>query len=224
MKEEKSVTAARADANRKNALKSTGPRTPRGKHYSRLNAVKHGLYCKELLVLDTDQPEFEALRRDLEAQYSPTSPTRRIAFENIVACSWRCKLAGRLERHQLAAQLQANEPDQTEGGVKAVVDPHVSGWYGSSRLNVRAGIRALEHATAEFNAQGSFCEETKEFLRVGFGPEFLETLSRWTPMSQNVIALAYQFAQHQRDWGGVCIPEALSHQKLLWILSRDMRW
>ena len=36
------VSAAKIEANRRNCLKSTGPRTSAGKDISRLNAVKHG--------------------------------------------------------------------------------------------------------------------------------------------------------------------------------------
>ncbi len=36
----------RLKANRENARKSTGPRTQRGKAYSRRNAIKHGLFAR----------------------------------------------------------------------------------------------------------------------------------------------------------------------------------
>ncbi len=37
------VTARKIEANRRNALKSTGPRTENGKKKSRYNALKHGV-------------------------------------------------------------------------------------------------------------------------------------------------------------------------------------
>ena len=42
----------KAEANRRNALKSTGPKTPEGKAAVRLNALRHGSYprrssCRE---------------------------------------------------------------------------------------------------------------------------------------------------------------------------------
>src|ERR1035441_8805580 len=40
----------KSEANRKNALKSPGPTTPRGKSYSRNNALKDGLFSKEVVV------------------------------------------------------------------------------------------------------------------------------------------------------------------------------
>ena len=37
-------------ANRRNAQKSTGPRTPEGRAVSKMNALKHGIFSKEVLV------------------------------------------------------------------------------------------------------------------------------------------------------------------------------
>src|SRR4051794_37427473 len=57
-------SAARIAANRRNAMKSTGPRTPAGKAVSRLNGVTHGL-CSKVPVLPGE--DAEERRRRLEA-------------------------------------------------------------------------------------------------------------------------------------------------------------
>src|ERR1700731_2881518 len=41
-------------ANRRNALKSTGPRTARGKSWSRLNALKHGILASQAVITVTE--------------------------------------------------------------------------------------------------------------------------------------------------------------------------
>jgi hypothetical protein len=44
----------RAAINRRNAQKSTEPRTPEGKNRSRFNALKHGMTAKTLVLPDED--------------------------------------------------------------------------------------------------------------------------------------------------------------------------
>ena len=45
------LTPARLAANRRNARKSTGPRTPRGKAQSRMNALRNGDYSPDFINL-----------------------------------------------------------------------------------------------------------------------------------------------------------------------------
>ncbi len=50
-----------ARANRRNARKSTGPRTPEGKAVSSQNATSHGIYCRDVVLDGEDQRRFDLL-------------------------------------------------------------------------------------------------------------------------------------------------------------------
>lgn len=52
-------TNARVEANRRNALKSTGPKTEEGKTKSRRNALKHGLTGAGIVLPEEDEVRFE---------------------------------------------------------------------------------------------------------------------------------------------------------------------
>ena len=44
------TSMAKIEANRRNALKSTGPKTPVGREKSKRNALKHGLLSKAIVI------------------------------------------------------------------------------------------------------------------------------------------------------------------------------
>ena len=58
----------KVEANRRNALKSTGPRTPEGKAAVRSNAVTHGLLSKKVLLLGEDEEALRELGEHLRAE------------------------------------------------------------------------------------------------------------------------------------------------------------
>jgi len=190
----------KAETNPKNSLKSTGPNTPRGKSYSRRNALKHGLYSKELLVSEADKPELDEMRAGLEADLKPSTTLQRLSFDYIVVCHWRSKLALRLEQSQFARQFQDEQPEN-ERGESPDAAPVMERWFGSGRADIRAGIRALEYAMAEFEGLGHFREETKRFLMSGFGPHFVSFLEKWNTMSKDAISLANHLVRHRKVFG-----------------------
>jgi len=76
-------------ANRENAQKSTGPKTPEGRAAVRLNGVKHGLSAQTLVLMGENAADLEALADSLEAQYQPATPTEEILVRQLVMATWR---------------------------------------------------------------------------------------------------------------------------------------
>lgn len=85
------------DSNRKNALKSTGPKTEEGKKASRMNALKHGILSQEILLPDEDESALIKLREGFNNEFSPVGDIEEILVDRIVSLIWRLKRLGRTE-------------------------------------------------------------------------------------------------------------------------------
>src|SRR5215213_3873498 len=72
-------------ANKQNALKSTGPKTPEGKASARLNATKHGLLSQEALLPGEDEEALKELAERLRAELQPVGEMESLLVEKIVA-------------------------------------------------------------------------------------------------------------------------------------------
>lgn len=99
--EKRSVSMRKVVANRKNALKSTGPKTLQGKAYSRRNSLKHGFFAKslfnEFMAVFEDPEEFQTLVDQLRQQYEPVGIAEELEVEQIVLCWWRRQRVLRFE-------------------------------------------------------------------------------------------------------------------------------
>jgi hypothetical protein len=88
-------------ANRKNALKSTGPKTREGKEVVRHNAIKAGLFAKELILdaglIKESKREFNELLHGLLDDLQPAGATESILVEKIAISLWRLRRAYRAE-------------------------------------------------------------------------------------------------------------------------------
>ena len=88
-------TPSQIDANRRNARKSTGPRTPDGKAAVRLNALWHGTFANDILLPGEDPAAFSEIRDQFRDLYQPASQAEEFLVSRIVLAAWRLqRLAG----------------------------------------------------------------------------------------------------------------------------------
>jgi hypothetical protein len=105
------ATTAQIQANRLNAQKSTGPRTPEGKEKASQNAIKHGLLAREAIIQGEDPAEFEIYREGMLQTLAPAGAVETMLAERVVGLSWRLLRAERLQNAAFAA-LDEGEPTE----------------------------------------------------------------------------------------------------------------
>ena len=91
------ATQAQIDANRRNARKSTGPKTLKGKLVVSKNAVKHGMFSTSGLLLGEDNEADKQLYDALFAEFSPESYVEVSLVEAIILTIWRLRRIPRIE-------------------------------------------------------------------------------------------------------------------------------
>ena len=117
------TTRAQMKANRKNAKKSTGPRTEEGKTRSAQNALKHGLLARDTVLPGEDPADFDSQLSALEADIQPANSLEFELVRQIADAQWRMRRLTRLETGFLAAAvddqrryMEKRRPDELRPG------------------------------------------------------------------------------------------------------------
>src|ERR1035437_6161664 len=85
------------EANRRNALKSTGPTTPEGKRRSRCNAVRHGLTAETVIAALEDCEDYQAFEAAVISDYDAESAVERELVLRLASVLWRLRRATGIE-------------------------------------------------------------------------------------------------------------------------------
>jgi hypothetical protein len=104
------ATTAQINANRLNAMKSSGPRTEEGKAASRMNALRHGADAQLLVIPGEDPEELLGLARDYRLQFQPAGPDQEFLLETLVNADWLRRRYMRLEAEITNQALAEMEP------------------------------------------------------------------------------------------------------------------
>jgi hypothetical protein len=102
-------SARRIAANRANAQKSTGPKSLAGKARAALNAFRHGLATKRILVHGEEAAEFEQTRASMLDHYQPIGPEQTDLFDDMFSAFWRMHRAQYLEQAIFALVMESQE-------------------------------------------------------------------------------------------------------------------
>src|SRR4030088_1502070 len=85
------ATEKQFEANRLNAQKSTGPKTPEGRAAVRLNGVKHGITAQTLVLKGESEADFTALLDSYESEHQPETPTEEALVLQLAMATWRLR-------------------------------------------------------------------------------------------------------------------------------------
>jgi hypothetical protein len=96
------VSEKQLEANRRNAQKSTGPKTAEGKANSSLNNLRHGLTGQISLLPTEDREAHDTWCNDLIQGFNPETPIERHLGHSIAEDFWRLNRAVAIETNIFA--------------------------------------------------------------------------------------------------------------------------
>ena len=179
-------------ANRRNALKSTGPVTPEGKDRSRCNAVRHGLTAETVIATIEDAEDYQAFEATVIADYDAESAVERELVLRLASVLWRLRRATGIETAIFESVTAA--PSKVEHGSSNPTLVEAVDLSDRNQLHLVATPQS--HAASGNKLSSDAKKEIGNcFLRLAALPTFpLDRLSRyehllWRQARQMVITL-----------------------------------
>src|SRR5829696_7446871 len=207
-------------ANRQNALKSTGPKTPEGKDTARLNATKHGLLSQEVLPGEDEEARKELAER-LRAELQPVGEMESLLVERIIDATWRLRRLSRVEAGifiwELYEELAERAQEEAYTYQRSTFDESIEKLYGPStritdeQKHHEALSRAEEMKRKQHRAETATLGRT--FIRDADMANAFSKLSRYETAIEGRFYKAYHELQRlqaaRRAKGNVPPPVAI---------------
>ena len=145
------------EANRRNALRSTGPKTDDGKRRSRVNAVRHGLTAETVVGSLEDAEDYKAFEAAIISDYCAETAVARELVLRLASLLWRLRRATAIETDLIEIQAEALRERRLRGSPNRTQAPNA------------AAFRAFESTLASGNIkhevnweQSDCCEKMTE--------------------------------------------------------------
>ena len=101
------LNVVQMEANRRNAQQSTGPRSEAGKKISSLNALRHGLTSRVVVLPSEDLAAYGKFSDEYLASLAPETFPERQCAQTIIDTQWRLNRVRSLEEGMLALGHQS---------------------------------------------------------------------------------------------------------------------
>jgi hypothetical protein len=164
------------EANRRNALQSTGPTTPEGKERSRRNALRHGLTAETVIAALEDAEDYQAFEAAVIADYDAESAVERELVLRLASVLWRLRRATGIETAMFESVTA--EPGKVEHRSSRPTLVEAADLSDRNQLHL---IATQQSDAAPGNELGSNSKNVADcFLRLSALPTFaLDRLSRY---------------------------------------------
>jgi len=156
--------------------RASGPRTPEGKQRSRHNALKYGIFAKNILLKDESQSEFDSLLNGLLNDFRPEGTLEELLVEKLAALAWRHRRLFLAEGAEIRKNMEFFESDQRnrerdeEVKIARLSDPFINSGL----------IRNIQNSDVLKRCQDLLFELRRHVEKHGFNLEFdkriLETI------------------------------------------------
>lgn len=111
-------------SSRINGAKSRGPKSPEGKRRSSLNATRHGLLAKGIVLQNESEQTFAILVAQHILKLNPTDDVEQCAIEEMVASIWRLRRLWAIEKRLFDRGIEKSpeldEMDRIAGAFSAL--------------------------------------------------------------------------------------------------------
>jgi hypothetical protein len=115
------------EANRRNALKSTGPKTAAGKRRSRRNSVRHGLTAEVVVEVLEDARDYKAFERAVTVEFDAQTAVERELVLRLASLLWRLRRSTAIESGLLQIQNGIIQEAEQERSMRSrLQEPHGS--------------------------------------------------------------------------------------------------
>jgi hypothetical protein len=165
------------EANRRNALKSTGPTTPEGKESSRRNALRHGLTAETVIAAVEDAEDYQAFEAAVIADYDAESAVERELVLRLASILWRLRRATGIETAMFESVTTINGKVDHRSSHPPLV--------AAADLSDRNQLHLVATRPSDAAPENALSPDTKKdiangFLRLAALPTFaLDRLSRY---------------------------------------------
>ena len=168
------------EANRRNALKSTGPRTEAGKEVSLRNAVRHGLTAETVISALEDAEDYSAFEAAITADYDAPSAVERELVLRLASVLWRLRRAITMETGLFEIQAEHLRDRRRNQRMLPSSREVIHALFDQGNLSDQINQATLDRESHGITSPNDSIELARCFLRLANLPNFaLDRLSRY---------------------------------------------
>jgi hypothetical protein len=197
------MTKDRQNANRENALRSTGPATPKGKAASSRNAVKHGLLAATPVLPGIESlKEWEYHRAGIIESLAPDGYFQNVLTERVALILWRL---GRVVRYEV--EVTTASAASAKLAMENQEDDLPTVTFDSPSARDAAAADEMRQRLVERQRRGKMEFDRLIHGRMLLEPDILDKVARYEgALERSLFRTLHELQRLQAAQSGVAIP------------------